>query len=109
MDKKSKTTGITARKLYFENYVEFEHNLRELLRKIKPEMTTKNKNLKEIIKLINLHKKSRITIHLFKTHLKLRNWLAHTRATIPCSKQQIINFDKIIEINKQLKKKTKEL
>ena len=46
-----------ARLLYFGDYVRFEHYLRRLVRKLYPDLKTKNESLKSIIKLIQKYKK----------------------------------------------------
>ena len=71
--KDKKINADQARLKYFNYYVEFEHNLRDLLRIIDKKVRTKNKSLKQVITLIKIKTHKPIKIKTFMIHLSVRN------------------------------------
>ena len=103
-----------ARKLYFEDYVQFELNLRKLLNVIEEKNIAKKSEigkiltLKEVITALKTqnHKKGlNLNINKFRKHRKLRNWLAHMPKNKKALMSQFVHMQYQIKgVNSQLKK-----
>lgn len=71
--------AMEARRLYFEDFVEYEHNLRRLCRRLFPAFETGGSGLKTIINKISTHTDmSGEDISLIRRNKNTRNWLAHS-------------------------------
>ena len=105
-----KINAMQARKLFFEDYIEFEILVTKIYKHVLPKSDQKNKNkltLSDAIKSLSVDKSFcilEINAISLTNHKNCRNWLAHEHQNSIAKSDQIKSFQKIKKINIQLKK-----
>lgn len=93
-----------ARTQYFEDYVEFEHKIRKLIKVYKKQLSTKDLSLSDVLDNLSteISNDHRIKISTLKKHKNTRNWLAHQARSTEVPEKFIKNMEEIKEVNMAL-------
>ena len=106
MLKQAKLNADQARIKYFNNYVELEHEIRKLFRKVEIGNKTKYKSLKKLVNelgVFNYQKKLGFPMKIIKAQIKVRNWLAHTAKSHQVSEKYLDHMKQVKNLIRQLK------